>query len=138
MFEKILVPVDLTEKNRRAVDTARKMAVGSGGKVTLFHVIETLDLPFEELEDFYARLETRAAEGMDRLAAPLRDAGVEVVQQVNYGDRAGEIVGYAEEGEFDIVVMSSRRFDPEDRARNWATVSHKVAVMARTPILLVK
>lgn len=138
MFTKILVPVDLTEKNRGAVATARDLAGGSGGSVTLFHVIETLDLPFDELEDFYARLERRAADGMDELAALLRDAGVEVVQQVNYGDRAAEIVEYAEEGDFDLVVMSSRRFDPEERARNWATVSHKVAITARTPVLLVK
>lgn len=138
MFERILVPVDLTEKNRGAVETARDLAVASGGMVTLFHVIETLDLPFDELEDFYARLEGRAADGMEKLAAPLRDARVEVVQQVNYGERAAEIVDYAEEGGFDLVVMSSRRFDPEERARNWATVSHKVAIMSRTPVLLVK
>ena len=53
-------------------------------------------------------------------------------------ERASEIVEYAEEGGFDLVVMSSRRFDPEERSKNWATVSHKVAIMARTPVLLVK
>ena len=68
MFEEILVPVDLTDKNRRAVEVAGDLAELADGSVTLLHVIEPLDLPFEELEDFYSRLEEKAADAMYGLA----------------------------------------------------------------------
>lgn len=141
MFDKILVPVDLTEKNRRAVELARDMARMSGSDVTLLHVIEPLDLPFEELEDFYQELESRAADAMVELADPFREAGMEILEQVVYGDRAREIVAYAGEEGFDLVVMTSRPLDPGDAGQgpaNWPTISHKVALMSEIPVLLVR
>lgn len=138
MFEKILVPVDLTEKNVRAVETARDLAVAAGGSVTLYHVIEPLDLPFEELEDFYQQLEEKALATMDELAAPLREAGLEPAGQVTYGDRAREIVDFASGGAFDLIILTSHRTDLEEPSKNWATISHKVAILAQTPVLLVK
>lgn len=138
MFRKILVPVDLTEKNRRAVDMAGELASPVDGTVTLLHVIEPLDLPFEELQDFYERLESRAAERMAELAVRLRESGLEIDQHVVYGERAREIVEYAREEAFDLVVMSSRRVDPESDRNQLGTISHKVAILAQTPLLLVK
>ena len=45
-----------------AVRTAADLARGEGGFVTLLHVVETLDLPYEEVAEFYDRLEARAGE----------------------------------------------------------------------------
>jgi len=42
MFQKILVPLDMTFKHRRAIDTAAELARQSGGEVVLLHVIELL------------------------------------------------------------------------------------------------
>lgn len=138
MFERVLVPVDLTAKNERAVSVAREFADLADSSVTLLHVIEPLDLPFEELEDFYRRLEEKAADAMYALAEPLREDGRAVDRRVIYGHRATEIVGYARDEDFDLVVMTSRRFGPEGETRDWATLSHKVAIMSQTPVLLVK
>lgn len=138
MFERILVPVDLTDKNRSAVETARDLALEEDGEVTLLHVIEMLDAPFEELEPFYRELEEKAGEAMERLAGPLEEEGVRHTLQVVYGERATEIVEFADERDFDLVVLTSHRTDPANPAEDWATLSHKVAILARTPILLVK
>lgn len=138
LFEKILVPVDLTQKNRHAVEMAAELGAASGGSVTLLHVIELLDLPFEEVEDFYRQLEERAADAMGKLAEPLVEREVDHDQHVRYGDRAAEIVTFAQEEGFDLVLLSSHRADLEEPARNWASLSHKVAILAQTPVLLVK
>ena len=138
MFERILVPVDLTEKNRSAVETARQLALESEGRVTLLHVIEMLDLPFEEVEEFYRELERKAGDAMGRLAGILEDAGVEHTLQVGYGQRAAEIVEFADEHDFDLIVLTSHRTDLENPAEDWATLSHKVAILAQCPVLLVK
>lgn len=137
MFEKILVPVDLTPKNRRAIEVAAHLA-DEGGAVTLLHVIETLDLAWEEVEDFYAQLEERAWPKLEELAGPLREAGVEHDLQITYGPRAEEVVEHAAERGDDLIVLSSHRVDPDNPGAGWATLSYKVAILARCPVLLVK
>lgn len=137
MFQHVLVPVDLTARNRRALETAGRM-VGEDGEVTLLHVIETLDLPFDELEDFYQRLHDRAHVAMDEMAVPLSESGLTVIQRVSYGNRLREILGSAEANPTDLIVMSSRRLDPSSAPLGFATLSHQVAILSQVPVLLVK
>jgi nucleotide-binding universal stress UspA family protein len=137
MFQHVLVPVDLTDRNRRALDTAARLA-GEDGEVTLLHVIETLDLPFDELEDFYQRLHDRAHVGMDQMAEPLSVRGLSVIQRVSYGSRLREILSYAEQNLTDLIVMSSRRLEPSDAPTGFATLSHQVAILSQIPVLLIK
>ena len=177
MFRQILVPVDLTEKNRTAVDVAAGLwqAAGAGARLTLLHVIETIDhVPFEELEDFYAMLQRKAEAGLEELAGRLPEAGgggsggggtggtgdegtgsegtgagadgsdtsgatpAEVRRRVVYGHRARAIVDFAGQQGCDLIVLSSHRVDPERRGEDWATLSHKVAILSPCPVLLVK
>jgi nucleotide-binding universal stress UspA family protein len=137
MFQRVVVPVDLTPRNAKAVDVARRL-VGDGGSVVLLHVIETLDLPFEELEDFYRKLEEKAMETMAEMAGPLRDAGVPFDQNVRYGDRAEEIVAFSREDGADLVLLTSHRVDLESPGSSWTTLSYKVAILAQCPVLLLK
>jgi universal stress protein A len=134
----MLVPVDLTQKNAHAVATARDLAAESGGTVTLLHVIETLDLPFEELEAFYARLEEKARRAMEEMAEPLQEAGLSFARRVSYGRRAEEIVDFAAEEDSDLIILSSHRIDLEKPGSSWTTLSYKVAILAQCPVLLVK
>ena len=74
VYRRILVPVELSDKDLRAVEAARALARANDEgdtEVALLHVIETLDLPFEELEDFYSKLESRAVEVLSELSASL-------------------------------------------------------------------
>jgi nucleotide-binding universal stress UspA family protein len=59
MFQRILVPTDLTEGTHRALALAVDFArLRFGSQVTLLHVIERVPkLPDRELRDFYERLE---------------------------------------------------------------------------------
>ena len=137
MFDHVLVPVDLTDRNHRALEAAARLA-GEDGEVTLLHVIETLDLPFDELEDFYQRLHDRAQVEMDQMADPLSVSGVTVIQRVSYGNRLREILAHAEENSTDLIVMSSRRLEISDPPAGFATLSHQVAILSQVPVLLVK
>jgi nucleotide-binding universal stress UspA family protein len=137
MFDRILVPVDLTDRNLRALGMAARLA-GEAGEVTLYHVIETLDLPFDELEDFYQRLHDRAQAEMDRMAESVSEGGVSVLQRISYGNRLREILAFATEDESQLIVMSSRRLDPKEAPTGFATLSHQVAMLSQVPVLLVK
>lgn len=138
MFERLLVPVDLTDRNARAIEVARDLVQPDGGDITLLHVIETLDLPYEELEEFYGRLEQLTIEQLDDLAEPLRGVGLNVDQEVVYGRRAEEVLRYAEEHSIDLIVLNSHRVDPQNPGAGWTTMSYQVAILAQCPVLLVK
>ena len=139
MFKKILVPVNLTEADTPAVDVAGDLATPGDGSVTLLHVIETIrDVPFEDLEDFYQRLEEKARERMAELAGRLSTKELPMEQRVVYGRRAQEIVAFAEQQEVDLIVLTSRPPDPEHMQEIWGNISHQVMILARCPVLLIK
>ena len=138
MYSRSLVPVELTEKDRRAVEAARDLASGPGAEVTLLHVIETLDLPFEELEDFYARLEERAKRVLDALAGELSTSGVDVVQRIVFGARVPEILACGRESGAELVILTARKVDPESASGAWSGIAYQTAVLCPMSVLLLK
>jgi nucleotide-binding universal stress UspA family protein len=138
VFQRILLPFDLTEKNAPALEVAASLIDRTNGSITILHVIELLDAPMEELEDFYHELEESSRSKMEKAAQPLRDAGLTVELQVRYGKRVPEIVKFADESPADLVVISSHRIDPTDPSRTWMTISHQLAMLIAKPVLIVK
>ena len=137
MFQHILVPVDLTSRNRRSLELAGTLCA-AGGEVTVLHVIEMLDLPLEDLEEFYERLHDRAVREVDEMAKPLFEAGIAVLERISYGRRLPEILQHAEENPTDLIVMSSRPIDRSEPSSGFASLSHQVAILSQVPVLLVR
>lgn len=140
MFRKLLVPVDFTEKNEAALSSVVEIASGSeDAQITLLHVIETIEhIEFEEMEDFYRGLEARAAARLFQMEEKLKTAGVRVRHEVVYGKRAETIVRYAEEHGTDLMILSSHKVDRDHPALGLGTISYRIAIVARCPVLLVK
>jgi nucleotide-binding universal stress UspA family protein len=139
MFRKILVPVDLGKKVSRAVLTAGRLAASSSGEVTLLHVIERVDAGAPgAFAGFYRKLERVARDRLRELSQPLERHGLRVVAQVLYGKPVNEIPRYAQEHGSDLVVMSSHKLPLRHPGENWGTISYKVGILSRCPVLLVK
>jgi len=138
VYDHFIVPVDLSDRNAGAIDTARELARLTGGRVTLMHVVETLDLPYDEVAEFYARLEESAAGKLESLLEPLKDSGVEFERRIVFGDPAEEIIDFAAQSADSLIVLRSHRVDPSTPTHGWATLSYKLAILATSPILLVK
>ncbi len=137
MFRRVLVPVDFTRKNARAVKVAAKLATQRGASVTLLHVIERVDAGDDAaLAGFYRGLEKSAREKMGVLLAL---AGrVAAHAEIVYGNRVNEILRLAEENKTDLIVMGSHRLALKHPGQNWGTISYKIGILARCPVLLVK
>src|SRR5260370_32395195 len=124
MFRKILLPVDFSAKNQPAIDVALELAQSAGGdpraesiapaEVDLLHVVETIEhIDFSEMEDFYRKLEARAAAQLAVLAERFGGAGVRARQDVLFGRRAETILKHAAELGSDLIVLSSFVVDRE-------------------------
>jgi nucleotide-binding universal stress UspA family protein len=138
VYEHFIVPVDLSQRNASAVETAKEFALLTKGRLTLLHVIETLDLPYEEMADFYKRLEDEAAMKLESACETLVDSGLDFERQILLGDPATEIVEFAAQSSDSLIVLRSHSVDPSAPTLGWATLSYKVAILATSPILLVK
>jgi universal stress protein A len=139
MFQRILIPADLSERNRVAVDIAHELAKQSAARIILIHVIETIEyISYGELRDFYGRLERSAREGMKELSEGFTEDGIEAETVIVFGKRHDEIIKYAIENQVDLIVMASHRVDPDRPAANFGSISYRVAVLSPCAVLLVK
>ncbi len=138
MFRRILVPVDFTPRSLRAVRAAAKVAATTRAKTTLLHIIERIDDGESgAFESFYRKLESAAREKMKALLAPFGER-LPVRAEILYGKPVGEILRFAQANRIDLIVMSSHKLPLRHSGESWGTVSYKVGILSRCPVLLVK
>jgi nucleotide-binding universal stress UspA family protein len=139
MFQRILVPVDLTEKSLKAVDLAYELATRLQAEVVLLHVIETIDhVEFEELKPFYDRLEVSTRKGLQEFSERFASSNLRVNSAIVYGKRSRQIVDFAIEHRVDLIIMASHRIDPDRPGHDWSSISYTVAILSPCPVLLAK
>jgi nucleotide-binding universal stress UspA family protein len=138
MFRKIVVPLDLTAKHQKALETAAELAAG-GGEVALVHVVELIPgLPVEEERAFYNRLERVARAHLDRSDAVLRERKVPTRKEVFCGSRALEVLRFARDVAADLIVLTAPAVEPDKPLVALGSLSYKIGVFSPCPVLLVK
>jgi nucleotide-binding universal stress UspA family protein len=136
MFKHIVVPLDLGTRNQRAVRLARDLARQSKARVSLVHVVQSIEnLPRSELRNFYETLEQEAKKKLLVVARTMRAGASDVHVEVRIGNPPAEIVSYAEESRADLIVMTSHRVS---KVQGFGTTRYKVGILCRCPVLLVK
>ena len=139
MFARILVPIDLSDRNARPLKLALTLARQSRGSVTLFHVVQQVPrLTAGEMRAFYERLVKTSRRKLARAAKPFSGKGIAVRSEVCIGEPAREIVRAAASGRADLIVMGSHKVNPKRHGAGWGTTSYKVGILCRCPVLLVK
>lgn len=139
MFKNILVPTDLSTKSVKALDIAIKLGSESNSKITLLHVIETIeDVDYEEFGEFYEKLKARAEKKMDEMIHDKKMEQVNISREIAFGKRVKEIVRFAYENGIDLIILSSHKIEKIDAAEGWATISYRVGILAHCPVMMVK
>ncbi len=139
MFQRILVPVDFTPRSLRAARAAAKVAATTRADTTLLHVIERIDDGESgAFESFYRKLESAAREKMKALLAPFARKDLPVRAEILYGKPVAEILRFAQANRIDLIVMSSHKLPLRHTGESWGTVSYKIGILSRCPVLLVK
>ena len=139
MFARILVPIDLSDRNARPLKMALALARETRASVTLFHVVQQVPrLTPGEMRAFYDRLLETSRQKLARAAKPFAAKGIAVGCEVCVGEPARAVGRAAARGRADLIVMGSHKINPKRRGGGWGTTSYKVGILCRCPILLVK
>lgn len=111
MYERILVPVDGSDRADRAASRAVELASENDAKVYLLSVIDTVEVPEparSSVELVTNSLEEQAMADLARAAARATAAGVQVETRLSHGVPHREIPDEADEVDADLIVFGAR------------------------------
>lgn len=140
--KKMLIAVDGSKYSDKALFKARKIAEGTNSEVTILHVINPLrDTVYINNRELANEIKKNASMRGDQIIRKAKEIfegfnGV-VVTEIRIGDAVDEIIKFAEEGEYDLIVMGSRGGGVFSRAL-LGSVSDKVVHHIKTSVLIVK
>ncbi|NVJ48401.1 MAG: universal stress protein, partial [Cytophagia bacterium] len=147
MYEKILVPVDFTDKTTKALSVAKSIALSTGAEISLIHVVKAaLTVYLDELggyrsksqggQKFLEEVIANNEKKMDKYVRNLTLEGINISYKLKVDsspDKIAELV--AEEG-FDLTIVGNyehQRFD-EFLKR---THPERIAKLAMNPVITV-
>ncbi len=150
MITKILVAIDGSSHSRKAVEFASQIAAALKAKLLLLYVVKHEAIPdamrqfakaehLPDSEGDLAEMLKRGAQMMlENTAKEARSAGVTDIDiEVKDGPIARTIVARSEHHDIDMIVVGSRGMgDIEGLLRGG--VSHRVELLAKCPVLVVK
>lgn len=147
MWKTLLVPHDFSPCADRALALASDLARLHGSKVVLVHVTDlppglTADAMLSDREtgelvrvDAYAR--SGATSRLEALAAPYRDAGLEVSIRAVLGDTADEILQLVPEVGADVIIMGTHGREGIKHLL-MGSMAEKVVRQSDVPVLTVR
>jgi nucleotide-binding universal stress UspA family protein len=139
MFKHILIPVSRVAEVEKALELAADMLLKDAGEITLLHVIELIqDMPYEEFKSFYDGLEGQSEADLKTAQRKYEERGIEINTRIVFGQRVKEVLSYAEHEKVDLIVLQSHPIDLTDPTKGWGTISYRVAILSRCPVMLVK
>ena len=137
-FKKILVPLDGSSNSMRGLDRAIEIAKGGDAEITGFYVFH---LPVAAGIKYTAKMKEEAQRKAVKAIGPAMNktqkAGATFKYKTGGGNTGSEIVKFAKNGKFDMVVIGARGLGGAKEAFLGSTsnyVMHKTAV----PVLVVK
>jgi len=156
VFSRILVPYDGSGYSDRALAYAVKMAKGTEAKIVLLNVVEEIpippmierphfhskitgeDVPIETyLKELYQDLRKEVSKMLEAKREEY-DLPKDIVEtKVVVGYPTEEILRFAKEGRFDLIVMGTKGLKGIARVAALGSVARRVLERAECPVLLV-
>ncbi|MEW6043102.1 MAG: universal stress protein [Thermoproteota archaeon] len=134
-IKKILVPLDGSTHSQRALELAIAISKNKGVAITAFHTIMLPALSDGKIKEQYQRLANKM---IVDAAKTTKKEDVPFKWKLKLDGYAGkEIVKFAQEGRFDLIVMGSR--GPNPVAEMFlGSVANYVLNKSKVPVLVVK
>lgn len=134
-IRKILVPLDGSKYSKKALELAIGISKNQGISITGFHTIMLPVMSDRKIKERYQRLANKIIIEAAKIA---KKDGVPFYWKLQLDGYAGkEIVKFAQEGRFDLIVMGSR--GPNPVAEMFlGSVANYVLNKSKIPVLLAK
>ena len=141
-FKTILVPLDGSGPAEKALDCVRALATAFQSRLILFHALELrLEAGFLSNHPLpthiYDEQDKRCRDYMNDQTAQLESEGLNVSQELQEGLPAESILGRANQGDVDVIVMASHGRTGLGRFLV-GSVAERVVRHARCPVLVVR
>ena len=137
-FKKILVPLDGSSNSMRGLDRAIEIAKGSNAEITGFYVFH---LPVAAGIKYTAKMKENAQRKAVKAIGPAMNktqkAGAVFKYKTGGGNTGSEIVKFAKNGKFDMIVIGARGVGGAKEAFLGST-SNYVMHKTKVPVLVVK
>ncbi len=137
--KRILFATDFSRYSEEARAWALGIAQMSEASVVVLHVIDFVDTSDDPpLRNWFDRLRAKAAYKLDEEADRFRRAGIEAYTKLAVGSPSETIVEKADEAGAELIVIGSHGVTTRDGRVLLGTTSHRLALGARLPVLIVK
>jgi len=137
-IKKILVPLDGSKYSFDALSKAIYLARQCEGTITGLYVVAFYPRNLGDLiGPIKARLYDDARKIMDKAKVICAQNGIVFKGKISYGDAKSEIIDFAKNSKFDIIVIGSRGLTPVKELL-LGSVSNAVVHKSNVPVLVVK
>lgn len=138
MYERILLPVDGSTGAEEALYHAGEIAVWTGGTVQLLFVADTArDSVTVVEEDVVDALEREGRDVVEEAGSVLDSLGADYSTDVVQGDPASTIAEYADQYDYDVVVVPTQGNGGLSRTL-LGSVTEKVVRLCERPVMTVR
>jgi nucleotide-binding universal stress UspA family protein len=129
----LLIPLDGTPATERVLEDAVLIAQLFGSKITLLHAIESehaarrdpADRPLPLAHEEFVLRSARSEEYLDRVAEPLRQAGIDVETVTLAGEQLQRVVARAADSvHADMIGLVPKTVDPRTRLVRAGVLDH--------------
>ncbi len=141
-WKKVLCPTDFSDGSREAIAAAVDLAKRLGGDITLLHVFQPVAYTMPEgialaTPQVMADLQLRVGETLERWRGETAAMGVEVTTATAMGAPFAEIVRYARDNAYDLIVLSTHGRSGLKHAL-LGSVAEKVVRKSDVPVLTIR
>ncbi|MGM0863280.1 MAG: universal stress protein [Bacillota bacterium] len=138
MFKKILLASDGSEHSLRAGVRAIELAKCiPSSKINIVYVIDGKSSKDDVLQNWGADASDKRKQKLQMIEYKAKQANIGYETTFLHGEPGPTIVEYANENEFDAVVIGSRGLN-RFQEMVLGSVSHKVAKRVKCPVMIVK
>ena len=141
MIPKILVPVNDSPTALKTIDTIVELEDRFSKQLTLLNVINTDHFTYQMIPDIEMDMvkqhATKAGQQLlERVDAKLRQVGFENELLIEFGDPRQEIANFANDKEFQLVVIGRHEGGGQIRDVLFGSVANHVLHNVKCPVLL--
>ncbi|CCU79911.1 universal stress protein [Halanaerobium saccharolyticum subsp. saccharolyticum DSM 6643] len=153
-MKKILVAVDGSQSAQKAAKKAAELAESLEAEVTLIHVYtETAQVPVNQFNEVASYLSAETLENvmqqqedtikakrqeiLDQDAEFFKRKGIEPEKILVHGDPADEVCDYAEENDFDLIIVADKGHGKVERFL-LGSISDKIVRHSKKTVMVVK